>query len=183
MFGMIIGDVLHLIFLIVGLFGSFQYRVNYVVAVSIKVVFISVVVYFVLFLVHSVVAVVVSMEYIHYLQLLESRGFKQGNPLIRILKSNFLDNLVSSKYDPIVLNLNTGRKSWWLINSVGCTGSIFTNETIWSTPQTFDIPNQYQSINSIETFILRNCIIPFHWIEIVHSSALIFFSVCNIAFR
>ena len=34
MFGMIIADLLYLTFLIIGLFGVYQYRVNYVAAVS-----------------------------------------------------------------------------------------------------------------------------------------------------
>jgi hypothetical protein len=34
MFGMIIADVIQLIFIIVGLFGAYQYRANYIVAVS-----------------------------------------------------------------------------------------------------------------------------------------------------
>ena len=33
MFGMIIADVFYLIFLIIGLFGAYQYRVNYVAMV------------------------------------------------------------------------------------------------------------------------------------------------------
>ncbi len=34
MYGMIIVDVFYLLFLIIGLFGAYQYRVNYVAAVS-----------------------------------------------------------------------------------------------------------------------------------------------------
>ena len=34
MFGMIAADLLFLIFLIIGLFGAYQYRVNYVIVVS-----------------------------------------------------------------------------------------------------------------------------------------------------
>ena len=34
MYGMIIADICYLVFLIIGLFGAYQYRVNYVAAVS-----------------------------------------------------------------------------------------------------------------------------------------------------
>jgi len=34
MYGMIIADIFYLLFLIIGLFGAYQYRVNYVAAVS-----------------------------------------------------------------------------------------------------------------------------------------------------
>jgi hypothetical protein len=37
MFGAIAADILHLLLLIVGLFGAYQYRVNYLVVVSIQV--------------------------------------------------------------------------------------------------------------------------------------------------
>ena len=35
MFGMIIADLLFMTFLIIGLFGAYQYRVNYVASVSV----------------------------------------------------------------------------------------------------------------------------------------------------
>jgi hypothetical protein len=76
----------------------------------------------------------------------------------------------------MILNANTGKKSWWFINSIGCSNSIFSNETTWAT-QTYEIPNEYQTIQNIENFIVNNCLIAFYWIEIVHSSVLIFFSV------
>ncbi len=76
-----------------------------------------------------------------------------------------------------MLNLNTGKKSWWLVQSIGCSSSILSqNETTWSVNET-PISVTLESIQATDNFIIKNCVIPFYWIEIIHSSVLIAISV------
>jgi len=150
MFGMMIADVLHLMFLIVGLFGSFQYRVNYVV---------TCVTWCLLWLGWNIFVV-----------------------------CNYLSIGSLDKYNPMVLNLNTDKMSWWLVNNVGCTTEPMSslNETKWAMgPTSHSLVTSFkinESKATIDEFINRNCLLPFYWIEIIHSSILIFFSTLAIIF-
>jgi len=82
MFGMIIADMIYLILLIVGLFGAYQYRVNYVAMLT------------------SFTLIWIAWNIF---------------VICNYLNVGFLD-----RYNPAFLNLNTGRKSWWFTQSVGC---------------------------------------------------------------
>jgi hypothetical protein len=64
-----------------------------------------------------------------------------------------------------VLNLNTGQRSWWLKNNFSCKKEPITFES-------------YINSTQIRGFISEsNCLLPHNYIEIIHSSVLIFFSV------
>ncbi len=60
------------------------------------------------------------------------------------------------------------------MNGIGCTTNV--NDLVLS--QRFDgISEKKETYDSLDMFLNKNCILPFYWIEIIHSSVSIFFTV------
>lgn len=171
MYGMILADMFYLIFLIIGLFGAFQYRVNYVA-----------------------VSTILSLLWIAWNLFI----------VCVYLNVGFLD-----RYNPIVLNMNTNMKSWWFTNSIGCNQHIQNRLEKYKYEKSFEkiknelgedvltntrsflqtsiknnhtFANRISTVNILEEFIDKNCLIPFYTIEIVQSGILIFLSVLYVIF-
>lgn len=101
-----------------------------------------------------------------------------------------------------MLNLNTGSKSWWFTNSIGCSEQIESkltrlkydqemeqiktllapSTTIVSTQQESQSITNMTNTNIIETLIRSNCLFPFYTIEIAQSAILIILGVLGIIF-
>ncbi|RNA44733.1 sodium potassium-transporting ATPase subunit beta-1-interacting 4 isoform X1 [Brachionus plicatilis] len=169
MFSMIIADFLYLMFLLIGIFGVIQFRVNYIVSLTLT-----------------------SMIWIAW------------NIFIICV---YLDIGNLNRYDPVFLNLNTGKTSWWLTSNFGCSVEIFNeleklqiqeqldsanalyaekaNSTIYSQENfiysfvSFNSDSKYKYLNN---FISSNCLIPFYLIEIIHSSIMILKAILIIIF-
>ncbi|CAF0741927.1 unnamed protein product [Brachionus calyciflorus] len=167
MFSMIIADIIYLIFLVIGLFGALQFRVNYVVSLTLTTL---------LWIAWNIFIICVYLN---------------------------IGNL--NRYDPVLLNLNTGRTSWWFTSSFSCKTEISSElEKLQIQEQlnlvrsiddsTSSIKTQSYKINSLflfntdpkykylNRFIETNCLIPFHLVEIIHSGILILFGIFLIIF-
>lgn len=165
MFTNIIVDLLYLIFLVVGLFGALQFRVNYVVSLTVTTL---------LWIAWNIFIICV-----------------------------YLNISGLNRYEPMFLNFNTGKTSWWLTSSFGCKTDIFSEleklqiqeqlnaargSTESNTTATsfavnslvlFNADPKYKQLNRL---IETDCLVPFYFIEIAHSSVLIVFGIIVIIF-
>lgn len=105
-----------------------------------------------------------------------------------------------------MLNLNTGSKSWWFTNSIGCTEQIETKLSKLKYDQQMELIKNYlipttlsvgsssalltenssvtnmTNSNIIESLIQSNCLFPFYTIEIAQSGLLIILAVFGVIF-
>lgn len=163
---MIAADISYLFFLTIGLFGAYQYRVNYVVA-----------------------SIILTLFWIAWNLFV----------ICVYLNIGFL-----SRYDPYILNLNTGSKSWWFTNSISCSEkienklsnmkyqqemeqikSLLLSSTVASSTssisETSSISNS-SNTNILEELIQTSCLVPFYTIEIAQSAILIILGILCVIF-
>lgn len=164
MYGMIIADIFYLVFLIIGLFGAWQYRVNYVAASTIL----------------SLMWIAWNLFVIcNYLNV----GFlDRYDPVALNMNTNmkswwFTSSFGCSEHIENRLEKFKYEKSFAKIKNT------FTSTSENSTPAGPFFKNDTRpKTYMLENFIRANCVLPFYTIEIIHSGVLIFLSVLCVIF-
>lgn len=190
MYGMIIADIFYLLFLIIGLFGAYQYRVNYVAASTI---FSLVWIAWNLFVVCNYLNVGLLDKYNpvalnlntnmkswwftssigcteHIENRLEQYKFEQGFERIK----TFIDPTSSTK------STTTSKLTTLLSSDV--TNQIRSTDSLNPVNQVNFSTRKMTKNAVLENIIRKNCFLPFYTIEIIHSGVLIFLGVLCVIF-
>lgn len=174
MYGMIIADIFYLMFLIIGLFGAYQYRVNYVAASTI------------LSLIWIAWNLFVICVYLNV-------GFlNRHEPVVLNMNTNmkswwFTSSIGCTQHIENRLEEFKYKKSLEKIKNT-LSGSLKTEDTnqielTTTTITPFPYGTKKLTKNLIlDNFIRTNCFLPFYTIEIIHSGVLIFLSVLCVIF-
>lgn len=173
MYGMIIADICYLVFLIIGLFGAYQYRVNYVAASTI------------LSLMWIAWNLFVICVYLNV-------GFlNRHDPLVLNMNTNmkswwFTSSFGCSQHIENRLEEFKYKKSFEKIkNTLNENLATVNSNEIRSMTTTTPFPYGTKKMTKdviLENFIRSNCFLPFYTIEIIHSGLLIFLSVLSVIF-
>lgn len=165
MYGMIVADICYLLFLIIGIFGAFQYRVNYVAASTI------------LSLVWIAWNLFVVCNYLNV-------GFlDKYDPIVLNMNTNMKSWWYTSSIgctEHIEARMEKYKYQEGFKNIAASTSQIRSASTL-NTTSSFSTRRTPKNV-VLENFIKNNCFLPFYTIEIIHSGVLIFLGILCVIF-